>query len=490
MTQPWATGLDLHLDLDRNRVRSSMEALLREAVRTGRLRPGATLPASRSLARDLGVARNTVVEVYGQLVAEGWLSARVGAGTVVADRAVEVPVAAPRVVESYPAVAEFDLRAGWPDLAAFPRREWLRAARQALAAAPAASLNYSDPRGRRELREALSDYLARVRGVRADPNQIVVCLGITHGLSLAAEALVAGGARSWAIESYGIDVLRQPLRAAGLRLELLPVDRDGADVAGLDQVDVAQLAPAHQFPLGVTLSPQRRRDIVRWSHTTGGMIVEDDYDGEFRYDRRPVGALQALAPERVVYAGTASKSLAPGLRLGWLVVPPQLLEPVTAAKSLFRGHNSVLDQLTLADFLRSGAYDRHVRRMRLKYQRRRNELAQAISTIPGVELSGVDAGLHALLRLPTGVAEQDVVDCGRRHELVLEGLNTFRANGADDYGPALVIGYAGPPDDTYPATLERLLTTLRASVLRPTACRAKAPPREPRKPADADHHAQ
>lgn len=462
MTEPWATGLDLHLDVDRRRVRASLEAALRDAVSTSRLRPGTSLPSSRVLAQDLGVARNTVVEVYEQLVAEGWLRSRAGAGTVVAERVQSPAVSTPEAAHGYPALGSFDLRPGWPDLSAFPRKEWLRSARRSLTAAPTAALNYAEPRGRPELRDALADYLSRARGVRADPNQIVVCLGTMHGLQVICKALRSRGATRWATESHGLNVHRHAAAALGYTVRLLPVDADGADVTRLSDEDAVLLSPAHQFPLGVALSPQRRRAVVHWSGSTGGLIIEDDYDGEFRYDRRPVGALQALAADRIVYAGTTSKSLAPGLRLGWLVVPPDLLESVMDAKTLSDGHNSVLDQLTLADYIRTGGYDRHVRRMRLRYQRRRDQLLHALAGLHHVEVTGVAAGMHALVRLSPDVDEPEVIRRARQQGLFLEGLDTYTAQPATRPDPGLVIGYAGPPDNAYRECLVRLVATLRS----------------------------
>ena len=331
----------------------------------------------------------------------------------------------------------------------------------------ATSLNYTEPRGRPELRTALAGYLSRARGVRADPNQIVVCLGTMHGLQIIGKALRARGATTWATESHGLHVHRQAAAALGYTIRLLSVDADGADVNQLTFDDAVLLSPAHRFPLGVALSPRRRREVVRWSSSTGGLIIEDDYDGEFRYDRRPVGALQGLAPDRVVYAGTTSKSLAPGLRLGWLVVPPDLLESVVTVKTLSDGHNSVLDQLTLADYISTGGYDRHVRRMRLRYQRRRDLLLHALATFRNVEVSGVAAGMHALIRLPPDVDESDVICHARNRGLVVQGLGTYTAPPTDQPAtrpqpPGLVIGYAGPPDDAYTESLARLVATLRS----------------------------
>jgi GntR family transcriptional regulator/MocR family aminotransferase len=376
VTDTWATfGADLHLDLAGTRVRAALERALRDAVRSGRLLPGTRLPSSRSLARDLGVARNTVADAYGLLVAEGWFTARQGSGTRVADRPAPPAPAAPAPPASRPATS-YDLTPGQPDVATFPRTAWLAAAKRALTAAPHAAFGYGDPRGRIELRRTLAEYLARARGVRADPERILVCSGYLQGLGLLSTALAANGVRTLAVEALGLDLHRDIVTAHGLRTTALPVDAHGADTTALagSGAGAALLTPAHQFPTGVPLHPERRAAAVAWARRTGGIIVEDDYDGEFRYDRQHVGALQDLDPDHVVYAGTASKSLAPGLRLAWLVLPPALLDPVLAAKSLADGQSSTLDQLTLAELFRSGGYDRHLRRARSRYRGRRDRL--------------------------------------------------------------------------------------------------------------------
>ena len=327
MEETWAKELvgavDLHLDLSGTRVRAGLEGALRDAIRAGRLRTGTRLPSSRALAADLGIARNTVAEVYSQLIAEGWLTARTGSGTSVAPHRAPAP-GAPATARPEQAVPRYDLRAGAPDLSAFPRRAWLATARKVLANAPDYLLGYPDPRGLPQLRAALADYLARVRGVTADPAHIVICAGFAHGLAGISRALRATGSATLAVEAYGHRVHRDIAAGQGLRLRSLPVDGMGAVIGQAAGADALLLTPAHQFPLGVTLHPRRRREVADW----GGVVIEDDYDGEFRYDRQPVGALQTLAPDHVIYAGTASKSLAPSLRLGWLVVPPRLLDAV------------------------------------------------------------------------------------------------------------------------------------------------------------------
>jgi GntR family transcriptional regulator / MocR family aminotransferase len=445
-------GLDLHLDLPGHRVRLGLETALRNAVRAGRLGPGTRLPSSRALAADLGVARNTVAEVYSQLVAEGWLTARTGSGTSVAERRAAADPGPDHVSHPEIAVPRYDLRAGVPDLSAFPRRAWLVTARRALAAAPDQLLDYPDPRGLPQLREVLAGYLARARGVVSDPGHIVICAGFAHGLAVTCRALRSGGAGTLAVEAYGHQAHRDIARAQGLRLRPLPVDASGADLGEAGRADAVLLTPAHQFPLGVTLHPRRRREAARWA----GVVIEDDYDGEFRYDRQPVGALQALAPDRVVYAGTASKSLAPGLRLGWLVVPPRLLDAVAA--QLTAGP-SALDQLTLAEFIASGGYDRQVRRARLAYRRRRDRLVAALGRHHR-RVTGIAAGLHAVLELPGTDAERLVIARAAGHGLALSGLESYRTDGVSPLGggdrAGLVIGYGRPPEHAYTTALARL----------------------------------
>ncbi|MET7730983.1 PLP-dependent aminotransferase family protein [Streptomyces sp. NPDC005402] len=460
MARPWATfGIDLHLEPSAGGVRRGLTDALREAVRTGRLAPGTRLPSSRALAADLGIARNTVADAYADLVAEGWLTARQGSGTRVSDRTVVPPAGAPPRPRA-PGRPTHNLVPGTPDLASFPRAQWLKAARRALATAPYQALDYGDPRGRVELRTALSEYLSRARGVRADPERILVCAGFSHGLRLLGAVLRARGARTVAVESYGLDVHWNLLAAAGLRTVPLPFDEHGTDPRELTDQDAVLLTPAHQFPIGGTLHRDRRSAVVEWARRTGGLVIEDDYDGEFRYDRQPVGALQGLDPDHVVHAGTASKSLAPGLRLGWLVLPPGLMEEVLAAKGGIDVCGS-LDQLTLAEFLTSGAYDRHVRAARLRYRRRRDALvAELARRAPRVHATGIAAGLHVVLRLPPGT-EQAALRAAAWQGLAIHGLHRYQHPEAGvERRDALVVGYGTPPDHAWSGALEALCAVL------------------------------
>jgi GntR family transcriptional regulator / MocR family aminotransferase len=459
-------GVDLFLVLKGAGLRAGLTDALREAVRSGRLTPGTALPASRTLAADLGVSRSTVTECYAELVAEGWLTARQGSGTRVAQRAEPRRAAAAPAGPKRRRTTE-GLLPGSADFAEFPRAPWLAAARRALTAAPHNAFGYGDPAGRTELRTALADYVSRVRGVSAEPERIVICSGFHHGLKLIAQALRARGTRAVAVESYGLDLYRALLTDAGLTIPPLPVDEQGArvdDLAGLRGVGAVLLTPAHQFPTGFALSPERRAAVLDWARTTGGLILEDDYDGEFRYDRKPVGALQGLDPERVVYFGTASKSLAPALRVAWMVVPEHLLADITAAKGRVEVV-SVLEQLTLAEFITSGAFDRHVRSRRQSYGRRREQLIAALArSAPQVRVTGMSAGLQAVLELPPGT-EGAVLQAAARRGLMVSGMAEFRHEALDRppaEPDALVVNYSAVSDSAWDGALNALCSVMPA----------------------------
>ncbi len=452
MSRDWATpaGVDLHLDLDpATGRRSGLEHALRDAIRAGRLAPGARLPATRRLAVELGLARNTVAAAYDQLVAEGYLTARRGAGTRVAPL---TPPNADAPAEPHAdAPPRYDLRPGSPDVTTFPTADWLRSARRALTSAPAEVHGYTDSRGRIELRRALAEYLGRTRGVQADPAHIVVTSGFVHGLSLLA-AVLAGPI---AMEDPCLVFHREVVRRAGRTVVPLPVDGDGAH-SFPDDVAAAVVTPAHQYPTGVTLRPARRHALVDWARATGAVVVEDDYDGEYRYDRQPVGAVQGTAPDHVVYAGSASKTLGPGVRLGWLVLPPRLVDPVVDVKRHTTRQTETLSQLTLADLITSHAYDRHIRAGRLRYRRRRDLL---VSTLRDHTAHGVSAGLHALVHLPD---EDAAVTAAAAHGLAVGRLREHWHRPGPDTPQGLVIGYGTPAEHAYRPALRALAEVLRA----------------------------
>lgn len=468
MSESWVNsaeriGSDLLLELaGPGSRRAVLIRALRDAVRAGRLPPGTRLPPYRSLAADLDLARNTVADAYAELVAEGWLTARQGSGTRVAQRTPATPARIPKRTPSRPAPPVHNLRQGQPDAASFPRTAWLAASRRAVNAAPNDAFGPGDPQGRIELRRALSGYLARVRGVHCSPERIVICSGFAHALRL----LFGGGVLRGplAVESYGLGFHRSLLVAAGVRTVALTLDEHGArtdELTGLPGVRSVLLTPAHQFPTGGPLHPERRTAVVDWARARGGLVLEDDYDGEFRYDREPVSAVQGLGPDRVVHLGSVSKSLSPAIRLGWMVLPEHLVGAVLAAKGEREGWASVLDQLALADFIESGHYDRHIRRMRQRYRHRRDQLVGALAAYaPHITPTGIAAGLHAVLRLPPGT-ERSTVKAAAWQGLGLDPLADFRHPAATmPAEDGVVVGYATPPDHAYGAALEALCRAL------------------------------
>jgi GntR family transcriptional regulator/MocR family aminotransferase len=457
-------GLDLHLDRPGGRVRDSVMDAIRDAIRAGRLVPGTRLPSSRALAADLGVARNTVARAYAELIAEGWLTSQHGSSTTVSQRAAAVlrSVAAPPKPPA-PSRLDHDLRPGHPDLSSFPRTEWSRAVKRALNAAPFEAFDYADLHGRLELRVALAQYLARTRGVQARPCNIIVCSGAAEGLSLVAGALAEAGAAAVAVEAFGLSSQRSSLIKAGLRCPPIEVDSHGADVMALEhmpEVGGVLLTPSHQFPLGAALHSDRRAAVIDWARRTGGVIIEDDYDGEFRYDRSPVGALHGVDPEHVIYMGTASKSLAPGLRLGWLVLPERLVEAVARQKGETEETSGFVDQLTMAEFIVSGSYDRHIRTMRAQYHRRREQLVAAVAkSSPTTAVVGMAAGLQVMLELAGG-GESAMSRQRAWRRLGVRGLDHFRHPEIGCEQDGLVIGYAAPAPSAWSAALDALVRLL------------------------------
>ncbi|GAA3896849.1 PLP-dependent aminotransferase family protein [Streptomyces lacrimifluminis] len=451
---PGHVGVDLHLEvIAAEGRRAGIERALRDAVRDGRLAPGALLPATRRLADELGVSRGTVKAAYDQLVAEGYLSARQGAGTQVA--ALPSVDAEPPGAHARARVPRFDLRPGSPDVGTFPADAWLRALRRALAAAPSPAYDYGDPRGRIELRTALSGYLGRARGVLAPPERIVITSGYVQGLALLTRVL--DGA-TIAMEDPGLPFHREVVRRAGGRVVPIGIDGHGARVEELaDPHDVSAVVvtPAHQYPTGVTLHPERRRALSDWARARGGLIVEDDYDGEFRYDRQPVGALQGMAPGQVAYVGTASKTLGPALRLGWMVLPPHLVDPVADAKLHSDHHTETIGQLALAELITSHAYDRHVRACRLRYRRRRDRLVELLGAHRNVR--GIAAGLHALVEVADEAAVlARAAEAGLAVGHLGEHWHAPGEGAAGERAQGLVVGYGTPRERVYPEALEVL----------------------------------
>jgi GntR family transcriptional regulator/MocR family aminotransferase len=442
---------DLFVELDRSRprgLRAQLEHGLRQAITRGSLPPGTVLPPSRVLATELDVSRSLVVGAYEQLTIEGYLEARQGSGTRVRAQgaAGNQDATAPEPAPYWPVPVGPDgrtPRSGLPDPALFPRSQWLRHYRDVLRKLPGDGLLYPPPRGARELRSALAAYLGRVRGVRAVPDQIVICGGFSQGLALLCRALRGRGVTRIAVEDPCFLFHRLLIRAAGLESVPVPVDEQGIRtslLAGLDAGAVL-LSPAHSYPSGVVLSADRRVELLDWARETGALVIEDDYDAELRYDRMPVGALQGLDPQRVVYGGTVSKVLSPALRLGWLVAPPELTGEIILAKCFEDYSAEALGQFTLARFIDSGDLARHLRRVRPVYRARRDRLLAALGAhLPGIRPQGEAAGLHLLLRLPAGRDPGVVSAAAATHGIVLEEAAWHWAD-PESAPPALLIGY-------------------------------------------------
>jgi GntR family transcriptional regulator/MocR family aminotransferase len=329
----------------------------------------------------------------------------------------------------------------------FPRTQWLRSMRRVLSAA---DFGYLSGRGAPPLHDALAAYLNRVRGTSAKPSDIVICNGYAQGIALVVAVLATRGAKRLAVEDPSADDDAVPVaRAAGLEVVGVPVDENGVRVDAIDRLeaDALVLTPSHQWPTGAVLSARARAAAIRWAHERDALIVEDDYDAEYRYDRAPIGALHGLAPDRVIYAGTASKTLAPGLRLGWLVAPPRLVDDIVEAKTLADRGSPVLDQLAFADFLERGEFERHLRRMRPLYRRRRDALLAALGReLPDFEPAGVAAGLHLVAYLPPGLDEATVVEAAARSGVAVYGLAPYRLS--NEGPPAVLFGYATLDEET------------------------------------------
>jgi GntR family transcriptional regulator/MocR family aminotransferase len=459
MPKSWTSGgLELHLDLEPGLGRrAALERSLREAIRSGRLLAGAQLPSSRALAADLGFSRGTVVQAYEQLLAEGYLTSRSRTHTEVA----AVPGGRTPTRSSNPPKFSipYDLVPGNPDVSQFPRSTWASALRHAVATAADEDLRYGDPRGHAELRRALADYLGRVRGVRISSQAVVLCTGFTNGLRLVATALRDRGGRTMAVEDFGLPFHVDAIEHTGLRTEPVRLDRDGLVVDELPEADGVLVTASHQLPWGMTLHPTRRGALVDWARDNDAIVVEDDYDGEFRYDRQPIGSIQGLDPEHVVYAGTASKSLAPALRLAWLAVPERLVEPIVEIRRLSERQCPTFEQLALAHLVDSGGLDRHLRRMRTHYRKRRDFLLGALATsTPQVRPIGIAAGLHVTLLLPDGTRDDDLRAALAEHGVGAHLLSDYARR--DPAPPGLVVGYATPPGHTFAAAVQALVTAL------------------------------
>jgi len=440
--------MDLQIDLiSGSPLRQQLEEALRDAVRSGRLEPGSLLPPSRVLAQELGVSRGVVLDSYSQLVAEGYLAAKRGSGTRVATLPApwgRPDAAEPRLLNPF----RYDLRPGQADFHAFPRRRWQAAVTRALRELPDARLTYAPHRGAPELRIALSAYLRRARAVAAEADQVVISCGVSHGLVAVLAALRRRGARRVAVEDPGWRWQQRTVVRVGLEPVPVRVDENGLIVSDLPSlnVDAVMVTAAHQYPTGVVLSLERREALIAWARESNAMILEDDYDAEYRYDHDPMAALQGLAPERVAYVGTVSKTLAPALRIGWIVPPARLLGDVEQEFRVSAAQPPTIDQVALATLIQDGGLDRHLRAMRRRYRAKRELLIGTLAEhAPEVRLSGAAAGLHVIAWLPPGCDEHGVAL--RAAELGV-GVHELHRNcmAEREWPPALLLGYALPTE--------------------------------------------
>jgi GntR family transcriptional regulator/MocR family aminotransferase len=450
--------MDIHLALDRAvPLRAQLERELRDAIRSGRLRAGAKLPPSRLLADELHVSRGVVVEAYSQLVAEGYLVARSGDGTRIADGLAQQPPAA-RAPSGAARRVLYDLRSGIPDLSYFPRREWQSATATVLRELPDAALSYGSRRGLRRLRIALTEYLGRVRAVVAEPERMFISAGAASAMGVIWQTLRQRGAARVAVEDPGWRAISDTIVQAGLESVPIAVDEHGFDVGQLERVDVdaVALSPAHQYPTGAVLAPVRRAQLIAWARRRGALIVEDDYDAEYRYDGEPIASLQGLAPDCVAYLGTASKTLAPGVRLGWVLVPSHLVGEMAAQQGVARAVPSVLVQAVYATLLERGEIDRHLRRTRRVYHSRRNALMGALAQrLPEASVGGAAAGLHVIAWLPDASDETMISDAAGSRGVAIHTLHQDCAVTAPR-GPGLVLGYGLIAEPAIPRAVREL----------------------------------
>jgi GntR family transcriptional regulator / MocR family aminotransferase len=459
--------MDIHLDLDRRApLRAQLERELRQAIRSGRLRAGTKLPSSRLLGSELRVSRGVVVEAYSQLAAEGYLATRPGDGTRVADALALQPPAAS--VPNPPIErVRYDLRSGVPDLSFFPRREWQSATAAALRELPDAALGYGSRRGHRRLRVALSDYLGRVRAVVAEPERVFITTGATAAMALLWRTLRERGARRIAVEDPAWSAIPQSVVQAGLEVVPITVDRHGLVVTELENagVDAVVLSPAHQYPTGTVLAPERRTELIAWARRQGTVIVEDDYDSEYRFDRDPIASLQGLAPDCVAYIGTASKTLAPALRMGWSLLPSYLVADAAVQHGVSRAMPSVLNQAAYAMLLQRGDIDRHLRRTRRRYHTRRNALVDALATsLPDASVGGASAGLHLIAWLPDGADEPAIADAAAKRGVAVHTLHRD-CSVIGPAAPALLLGYGLIAEPAIAAAVQELARAAATAAL-------------------------
>jgi len=435
---------------------------LRLAISDGRLPVGSRLPATRVLAGELGVSRGVVTEAYRRLIEDGQAAGRGRGGTIVMAAPVVAPDAAhqparpsapapgvafaagpsPGAFDSLRAApARIDLSPGVPDLAAFPRTAWLRAERSVFGRLSPADFRYGDPRGAAAFRRAVVNWLARNRGIRAGPDEVIIVAGVAQALGLLAQVLRADGIGQVAVEDPGSPGTRQQLESWQLDTPPVPVDASGLRVSDLraSGAPAALLTPAHQFPTGVVLDGGRRRELIAWA-SDGGLIIEDDYDAEHRYDRPPVPALRSLLAEQVCYTGSVSKLLAPALRVGWILPPRRYAGAVAAAKRDADLGNALLPQLVLGELMESGELERQLRMLRRRHRRRRDAMIGAVRThLPSARVHGAAAGLHLMITFGAAFADTDLAAGSLARGVKVHPLSWHSQRRQP---PGLVLGYA------------------------------------------------
>ncbi|MFD1538581.1 MocR-like pyridoxine biosynthesis transcription factor PdxR [Nonomuraea guangzhouensis] len=466
----WDTLLDLDAQ-PAGPLHDRLRRALRSAIVGGRIAAGSALPPSRTLAADLGCSRWVVTEAYAQLAAEGYLEARTGSATRVRPGVTGPatgtrpgfgdpparPVPQPARLGPPFAHPRFDFTPGLPDLRAFPRKRWADAVREAGRQSPFTDLGYLEHAGHPHLRETLAGYLTRSRGAAIAAEDLTICAGTTDGLARIARGLREHGHTHLAVEDPGWTWTREAVVDAGLVAVPIGVDGDGLRVDLLrDQpwIRAAIVAPAHQFPTGTVLAPARRAELIRWAHDVDGILLEEDKDADYRYDRRPVAAIQGMAPSRTALLGSVSKTLSPALRIGWFATPPRWTSDVAVANPLGLPP-SVLDQLAFAWFLDDGGYDRHLRACRRRYRARRDVLVGELACrLPGARVSGAAAGLHLLLHLD-GVRATEVVAAAARDGVSVDAVGNYASEaGAGD--STLILGYGNLADSAVAEGVSRL----------------------------------
>jgi GntR family transcriptional regulator/MocR family aminotransferase len=463
--------VDLHIVIDRQKpLRAQIERQLRDGIAAGRLKPGVQLPPSRLLAPELGVSRGVVVEAYAQLTAEGYLVTQGSGGTRVA--AVARPMSSRRFAASRP--LRFDLRSGLPDPSLFPRRAWGAASLAAGRELPDAELLYGPAQGQRRLREVLTAYLGRTRAIVAEIEDTFITCGTSHALGTVWQALKHMGVHAVAHEDPAWQAIPATIAQAGLRPIPVRVEDQGLSLAELysSGAQAVVVSPAYQYPTGVTMHPTRRLELLRWARETGGLIVEDDYDAEYRFRARPLPPLRSIERDRVIYIGSTSKVLAPALRLGWLLVPPSLTPLLAEQHEVSYAKPSVLDQAAFAGLVESGELDRHLRKARGTYRARRAALLSSLTTtMPSLRISGGAAGLHLLVWLPRHLNEDAVVASAAQGEIAIDGLHTA-CGVSRRLGPALILGYGGIVEPAIGEAIFRLARCIEG-------CRAHTLPQAP-----------